>query len=359
MGEFEAYRIIGLHFLTFSLALCVSFYMVPIVRRIARTTGLLDRPDGRLKTQNEPMPYLGGLAIYLGFLVSLGLTAEFKHEVLGILLAATLVLLLGLIDDIGGIAPGPKVIGQVVAVCVLIKSGIWVQIAAFPVWLDIALTVIAIIAISNALNVIDIMDGLAAGVAVVAALIFFVVGLSSNNHVMATMAIALAGSIIGFLRHNFPPASIYMGDAGSLFLGFMLGALAVNGQYTATHDIGLLAPILILGIPIFDTLLVMVIRFRRGQPVYFGSSDHFALRLRKLRWSPRRVVLSTYAVGVALGGIALAVMHLPAYLAIAISGTTFLVMSGAGIWLASVRMHPTLQAGREVERSEAVPIDTK
>ena len=343
MGEIGQFNGLLLYFVTFGLALLVTLYMVPIVRQIALKTGLLDQPDGQLKTQNEPVPYLGGLAIYLGFLVSLGLTVEFKHEVLGILLAATLVLLLGLIDDIGGIAPGPKVIGQVVAVYVLIKSGIWVQIAAFPVWVDIALTAIAIIAISNALNVIDVMDGLAAGVAVVAALIFFVVGLSSGNHVMAAMAIALAGSIIGFLYHNFPPASIYMGDAGSLFLGFMLAALAVNGEYTVTHDIGLLAPILILGIPIFDTLLVMVIRFRRGKPLYFGSPDHFALRLRKLRWSPRRVVLSTYAVAVALGGIALAVMHLSVHIAIMISGTTFLVMTSVGIWLVRIQTHPESQ----------------
>ena len=319
--------------------LLVSFYMVPIVRQIALKTGLLDRPDGRLKVQNHPIPYLGGIAIYLGVLVSLSLTVDFQQEVLGMLLAATLILLLGLIDDIGGIAPGPKVIGQVVAVYVLIKSGIWIQIADFPVWVNIALTAIAIIAISNALNVIDIMDGLAAGVAVVAALIFFVVGLGSGNHVMAAMAIALAGSLIGFLYHNFPPASIYMGDAGSLFLGFMLAALAVNGQYTATHDIGLLAPILILGIPIFDTLLVMAIRFRRGKPVYFGSPDHFALRLRALRWSSRRVVLSTYAVAVALGSIALAVMHLPVHIAIIMSGTTFLVITGAGIWLVRIQTH--------------------
>jgi UDP-GlcNAc:undecaprenyl-phosphate GlcNAc-1-phosphate transferase len=191
--------------------------------------------------------------------------------------------------------------------------------------------------------VIDVMDGLAGGVALIAALCFFVVGLGSDNHVMASMAIALTGSIIGFLYHNFPPASIYMGDAGSLFLGFMLAALAVNGQYTATHDIGLLAPILILGIPIFDVLLVMAIRFRRGKPVYFGSPDHFALRLRKLRWSPRRVVLSTYAVAVALGVIALVVMHRPVHIAIMMSGITFLVITGVGIWLVRIQTHPEPQ----------------
>tara|TARA_B100000315_G_scaffold255021_1_gene297336 strand:+ start:3743 stop:4774 length:1032 start_codon:yes stop_codon:yes gene_type:complete len=339
MGEVGQFNGLLLYFVTFSLALVVSLYMVPIVRRIASTTGLLDKPDGRLKTQNEPMPYLGGLAIYLGFLVSLGLTVEFRHEVVGILLAATLILLLGLLDDIGGIAPGPKVIGQIIAVCVLIKSGIWVQIAIFPVWLDIVITVIAIIAISNAVNVIDVMDGLAGGVSLIAALSFFVVGLISENYVMATMAVALAGSIVGFLYHNFPPASIYMGDAGSLFLGFMLGALAINGQYVATHDIGLLAPIFILGIPIFDTLLVMVIRFRRGDPVYFGSADHFAIRLQKLRWSSKRIVFSTYAVAIALGCTALSIIYLSGYFAILISGITFLVIMGVGIWFIRIEIH--------------------
>ena len=152
MGEMAEHLGIWLYLVAFGLALLVSFYMVPIVQQIALKTGLLDRPDGRLKTQNQPVPYLGGIAIYLGFLVSLSLTVDFQQDVLGMLLPATLVLLLGLIDDLGGIAPGPKMIGQFIAVCVLIKSGVWVQISALPVWVNILLTVIVIVAISNALN---------------------------------------------------------------------------------------------------------------------------------------------------------------------------------------------------------------
>lgn len=333
-----------LYLVTFGLALLVSFYMVSIVRQIALKTGLLDRPDGLLKTQKQPVPYLGGIAIYLGFLVSLSLTVDFQQEVLAMLLPATLVLLLGLIDDIGGIAPGPKLIGQFIAVCVLIKSGIWVQISALPVWADILLTVIVIIAMSNAMNVIDVTDGLAGGIAVIAAMMFFVVALHNDNHVMAMMAVAVAGSVVGFLRHNFPPASIYMGDAGSLFLGFMLGALAINGQYTGIHSMGLVTPILILGIPVFDTVLVMVIRALNGHPVYFGSPDHFAVRLRQLAWSVRRVVVSSYAVAIVLGGIALAIMYAPLRVAVTLTvvATIFLVV--VGVWLSRVPMQRGVQA---------------
>ena len=344
MGDMTEHLGLWLYLVTFGLALLVSFYMVPIVRQIALKTGLLDRPDGQLKTQSQPVPYLGGLAIYLGFLVSLSLTVDFQQEVLGMLLPATLVLLLGLIDDIGGIAPGPKMIGQFVAVCVLIKSGIWVQISALPMWVDILLTAIVIIAISNALNVIDVMDGLAGGITVIAAMLFFVVALHNNNHVMAMMAVAIAGSVVGFLRHNFPPATIYMGDAGSLFLGFMLGALAVNGQYTDIHGMGLVTPMLILGIPIFDTLLVMAVRAVNGHPVYFGSPDHFALRLRRLAWSVKGIVISSYTVAIVLGGMALAIMYAPLHIAMVLTAVATIFLMAVGVWLFRIPKQQDVQA---------------
>src|SRR5881296_3998344 len=300
-----------LYTLTFVLALLLALYGVPLARRAALQFNIVDRPDGRLKLQAEPVPYFGGLAVYLAFLISLALTFEFREEALGVILGGTLVVMLGLIDDFGVLKPWPKLIGQLIAVFVLIRSGIRIEIAALPDWLDLLLTVLWMVGIINAVNIIDVMDGLAGGVSVIACIWLFVVAAVNHDALVAVMTSALAGSLVGFLRYNFYPAKIYLGDAGSLFLGLMLGAFAMVGKYTAVHPVAVLAPVLILGVPVFDTLFVMYVRRLRGLPMFLGSLDHFAPRLRQLRLSVHQVVGASYGASVALGGAALAMMVMP------------------------------------------------
>src|SRR5216117_495249 len=213
--------------LTFGLALLLSLYSVPMARRAALQFNVVDRPDGRLKHQAEPVPYFGGLAVYVAFLISLALTFDFRQEVLGLVLGGTLMVMLGLIDDFGVLQPWPKLIGQLIAVFVLIRSGIRIEIAAFPDWLDLLLTVMWMIGIINAVNIIDVMDGLAGGVSVIACLWLFFVALVSPDATVAVMLAALAGSLVGFLRYHLPPAPFSLGAARSLFVGLMLGALAL------------------------------------------------------------------------------------------------------------------------------------
>jgi len=165
-------------------------------------------------------------------------------------------------------------------------------------------------AITNAFNLIDIMDGLASGVGAIAALILVVVNYRSGRELIVPLSIALAGSLLGFLRYNFRPAKIYLGDAGSLFIGLMLAALSMNGAYTRESLFGAVAPILILGVPVFDMLLVMYLRFCRGLPIMQGSPDHFALRLRKWRLSVEQTVIASYAAAAVLGIIALLVTRI-------------------------------------------------
>ncbi len=306
--------------LTFGLAFLLALYGVPLARQAALKYGIVDSPDGRLKHQPEPVPYLGGLAIYLAFLVSLGLTFDFRQDVLGIVLGATLVLLLGLIDDFGVLSPGTKLVGQLLAVFVLIKSGIRVEIAALPEWMDLALTVLWMLAIINAFNLLDIMDGLSAGVALVSTVFLLAVALLAGDRTLAFMLTALAGSLLGFLRYNFHRATIYMGDAGALFLGLMLGALSMIGQYRGSHPVVLLSPALILGLPLFDLLFVMAARLRLGLPVFRGSPDHLALRLRHLGLSVPRVTVLAYACAGGLGLIAMAVMFVDEAAAIGLVG---------------------------------------
>src|SRR5207245_5297251 len=224
-----------LYFLTVVLALLLALYGVPVARRAALQFNVVDRPDGRLKHQAEPVLYFGGLAVYLAFLISLALTIEFRQDVLGLILGGTLMVMLGLIDDFGVLKPWPKLVGQLIAVFVLIRSGIRIEIAAFPEWLDLLLTVLWMIGIINAFNIIDVMDGLAGGVGVIACAWLFVVALVNQDAMVAMVLAALAGSLIGFLRYNVHPAKIYLGDTGSLFLGLMLGALAMLGKYRAVN----------------------------------------------------------------------------------------------------------------------------
>jgi UDP-GlcNAc:undecaprenyl-phosphate GlcNAc-1-phosphate transferase len=294
--------------LTFTLALLLALYGVPLARRAALKYGIVDRPDGHLKHQREAIPYLGGLAIYLAFLVSLAFTFEFRQDVLGIILAGTLMVMLGLIDDFGVLSVGTKLLGQLLAIFVLIKSGIRIEIAAFPEWLDLLLTVIWMLGLTNAFNLLDIMDGLAAGVGLICTSFLLVVSLLNDNLTIAFMVTALAGSLLGFLRYNFPPARIYMGDCGALFIGMMVGALSMIGQYGGRHQVALLTPLFILGVPIFDTLFVMYVRASRGLPVLKGSSDHLVLRLKRWGMGVPHIVTVMYVASVGMGAIGLAIM---------------------------------------------------
>lgn len=327
-----------LYLLTFVLALLLALYGVPLARRAAVQFNIVDRPDGRLKQQAAPVPYFGGLAVYLAFLISLALTFEFRQDVLGVVLAGTLMVMMGLIDDFGVLTPGPKLIGQLVAVFVLIKSGIRIEIAAFPDWLDLLLTVVWMIGIINAFNIIDVMDGLAGGVGVIACLWLFIVAVLNQDAMVAVMLAALAGSLVGFLRYNVHPASIYLGDTGSLFVGLMLGALAMIGKYTAVNPVAVVAPVLILGIPVFDTLFVMYIRWMRGVPVFWGSPDHFALRMRRWSLSVPQVAVISYAAALLLGGTGLLLMFVSLEVAAGLVGTAAVLAFVAAFWLKRVDM---------------------
>ncbi len=301
-----------IHLLTFALSFLFCLRLTPIFREAALKFGIMDNPQGSLKKQTEPVPYLGGLAVYLSFLLTIGLTYQYSREVLGILLAGAIIVILGLIDDLGVLSPRVKLLGQCIAAGVLVKASIFIKLAVFPEWLAILLTILWVVAITNAFNLIDIMDGLASGVGAIAALVLVVVNYQSGRELVVPLSAALAGSLLGFLRYNFRPARIYLGDAGSLFIGLMLASLSMNGAYTRTSLLGAVAPVLILGVPIFDMLLVMYIRFRRGIPIMQGSPDHFALRLRMWRLSVEQTVILSYLAAALMGATALILIRVDA-----------------------------------------------
>jgi len=291
--------------LTCVIAFLLSLYGVPIARQAALKYHIVDAPDGRLKQQREPVPYFGGLAIYLAFLMSLAFTFEFRQDVLGIILSGTIIVMLGLIDDFGVLTPGTKLAGQLLTVFVLIKSGVRIEIVALPDWLDVTLTVLWMVGLINAFNLLDIMDGLSAGVGAVSASCLLVVAVWQGDQTIAFMLAALIGSLLGFLRYNWQPAKIYMGDTGAMFIGLLLGAMTMIERYPSDHPFSLLTPVFILGIPIFDTLFVMYIRYQRGLPMFWGSPDHIAIRLRHWGMSVPQVVGASYVATACLGAIGL------------------------------------------------------
>jgi len=290
---------------TFLLAFLLSSYLTPLCRQAALKFGIMDKPDSLLKKQTEPVPYLGGLAVYLSFLLTTALIYQYSREVLGILLAGAIIVILGLIDDLGVLSPKVKLLGQFIAAAVLVKASIYIKLSILPPWLAMVLTILWVMAITNALNLIDIMDGLASGVGGIAAIFLVVINFQSGREFIVPLSIALAGSLVGFLRYNFRPAKIYLGDTGSLFIGLMLAALSMNGSYTRFSLLGSVAPIFILGVPIFDMLLVIYLRLRRGNPIMQGSPDHYALRLRKWRLNVGQTVVLSYVAAVILGGLGL------------------------------------------------------
>lgn len=318
--------------------MALSLYFTPLIRKAAIRLQILDKPDGNLKLQKESVPYLGGLAVSLSFLICLSLTFEFNKEVLGILLAGSVIIILGLIDDFGVLTPKIKLLGQAVSALVLIKSGIYIKLVFLQPAIAIPLSFLWLIAIINAFNLIDIMDGLSTGVAFIAALFLFIVAVINERFLIAVLTSALAGSLLGFLKYNFKPAKIYLGDTGSMFIGLVLGALAMIGSYTTHNNLACIAPVIILGVPIFDTLLVIYIRLKRRMSILKGSPDHFALRLRKWKLSVPQTVILSYAISVFLGINAIVIMFVNDKIAFNIVGILIILALISGYFLKKVDM---------------------
>ena len=325
--------------LGFLLAYALARVGTPMAREAAQRFGVVDAPDGRLKNHSEPVAYLGGLAVFTSFLLSLGMTFDFDHELLALVLASTIVAAVGLIDDFGVLTPKPKMLGQIVAVFVLLKAGVILQLVFLPWWARYLITIVWLLGITNAFNLLDIMDGLASGVGFIAGTFLLVVAVLNGRWVVAAFTVALLGALVGFLRFNFPPASIYLGDCGSLFIGLALGALAMVMDYTSHSFLVFLAPLYILALPLVDTVYVTVLRLRAGRRIYHGSPDHFPLRLRRrLGGSTARTVLVIYAAGVVLGCLGLLTTVLEPVATAVMTAVVAVLVVSALVWLARVPM---------------------
>lgn len=263
------------------LAFLLSLYLAPILIRAALRYGIVDHPKPPLKEHREPTPYLGGLVVFAAFLGALALTFPFDARVLAILLAASLVVSVGLIDDLGTLTPKDKLLGQLIAAIVLVKAGVVVEIAAVPSPVDELVSVLWLVTCMNAFNIVDVSDGLSTTAGAVGATGALTVAILNREPVVAAMSACLLGACLGFLRVNWQPARMYLGDTGSMFLGAVLGALAMVGRYSESNVVSSwFVPLVLCGIPLFDLTLVVIARTLAGRKVWLGSPDHFAVRLR-------------------------------------------------------------------------------
>jgi UDP-GlcNAc:undecaprenyl-phosphate GlcNAc-1-phosphate transferase len=298
---------VAVYMLIFASALAMAVGGTPVVRRVALRLGVIDRPSAR-KIHVNPVPLLGGMAIYGAFIAALLLFGNrFRlQELLSILIGASLMSFLGLWDDRRSLNPVLKLIGQVLAASLLVLTG--VHIGTFP-WeaVNVVVTVGWVLVITNAMNLLDNMDGLSGGVGAVAAIFFLLLAAMNDQYLVGALSAALVGACLGFLVYNFNPASIFMGDAGSLFLGFVLAAVGIKLRFPAGVEIVTwMVPVLILGLPLFDTTLVVVSRLRRGfNPLTTPGKDHVSHRLVAMGYTRREAVLICYLICTGLGVLAL------------------------------------------------------
>jgi UDP-GlcNAc:undecaprenyl-phosphate GlcNAc-1-phosphate transferase len=301
-------------------ALAIVLALSPAVGRVARVLGAVDRPERRRLNQ-IPVPRLGGIALFLGILVPALAFLPLGDESRGLLLGAAVATTVGAVDDVRGLVWWQKLGGQVTAAAIPTAFGIWVDrftfpfltdpYATLPAWVGVPATILWIVALMNMVNFLDGLDGLAAGVCGISGATFAVIALSLGKPSAAIMAAIVCGACVGFLRHNFYPARIFMGDSGALLLGFVLATLAVQGLLKTAATVALFFPLIVLAVPIIDTSFVVVRRLKHGEKVYAPDQAHLHHRFLRRGYSQRRAALTMWAWCATLAAAALATRFIP------------------------------------------------
>lgn len=326
--------------LTFLAALVAALIFIPLVKLLAKKTGAMDAPDAR-KVHKEPIPRIGGIGIYGAFMVSFialtdfgAIPEEVSSGLIGLMIGATVLIVIGLIDDYTDLPAKVKLLGQIAAACIaVIGFDVRIEFLTNPFgdylyteFLAIPMTVFWMVGLTNTVNLIDGLDGLAAGVATLASMTIFIVALQDDVLVVASFTAALAGAAIGFLKYNFNPASIFMGDTGSMFLGYMLAGISVIGAVKSTATIALIVPILALGVPIMDTSFAIIRRYRGGVPIFKPDKGHLHHRLLDMGFTQRQAVLLMYVISAILGFSAVLLNQVSGKAAVAIVAVVVLAV---------------------------------
>jgi UDP-GlcNAc:undecaprenyl-phosphate GlcNAc-1-phosphate transferase len=333
-----------IHLLAGLLALGLATVMTPVAGRIAGRIGLVAYPK-RDRWHRTPTPMLGGIAIFLGsvplvVLIAEAVSAHMLDRFAALLMGAVLIFTLGLIDDIKPLPPYAKLLGQIVAACVLVAS---LPIGRYLPWsvLMVPVMIFWIVAVTNAFNLLDNMDGLSAGIGAIVSGTLFVFNFIQGDHQTALLCIVVAGACGGFLIFNFNPARIFMGDSGSLLIGYLLSGIVVLGAAKAGSELALtlLVPVGVMALPILDTTLVTIVRSLHHRPISMGGRDHLSHRLVALGLNERSAVLVLYAVSVLFGGLAIASNYVSGPVTLLLGSLLVLGIGFFGIYLGQVRIY--------------------
>lgn len=336
--------------LSAAVAFGLAYLMTPPVKRFAELLGAVDQPSER-RINKVPIPRMGGLAIFLGFTLAVLLFGDLSNQLTGILLGAVIIAVLGAVDDIVSLSPWAKLLGQLAAALVAIRFGVVFdaisnpnflsETTTIPIgWLSVPLTVLWIVACTNAVNLIDGLDGLAVGVSTISSLTMLVVSLIVSEPMVSVLLAALCGACLGFMPYNLNPAKIFMGDVGSQFLGFVLSTASIVGLFKFHAIITFLVPLMALAVPLADTTFAFFRRILRGQSPFHPDKGHFHHRLLAMGMSQKQVVAVLYGVSAILGLIAVLLTGRSPLLRIACLALSFGV--AVTVWLYVFRKNPHL-----------------
>lgn len=305
------------NFIAFISAVIISFIMTPPARRLAIKVGAMDVPKEPRKIHNKPMPYFGGLAIYISIMACMFVYMPHNATNLYIMAGATIIVLTGIVDDMYDMPAKVKLLMQIVAALVAIKGGVQIHFITNPLsetgmsyllsWLSYPLTLFWLVGITNTINLIDGLDGLASGVASIAATTLLFTTSKMGHDFIVTQCAIIAGASLGFLPFNFNPAKIFMGDTGALLLGYMLAVTSVMGMVKSVAAVALAVPVFALGLPIFDTAFAIIRRFINKKPIMQADKEHLHHRLMKSGLNQRQTVLIMYFISMMLGIVAITI----------------------------------------------------
>jgi len=303
----------------FLVALAVVLVLTPAVGRVARVLGVVDEPDEKRRVHLLAVPRLGGLALFLGLFVPALAFLELTPAYRGILLGAALATTVGIVDDFRGLPWWTKLAGQLGAAGIAVQAGVTIDRFTFPLvgvhalpdWVAVLASLFWIVAIMNMVNFLDGLDGLAAGVCAIAGGTFAVIALSLGRPNAAVLSAIVAGACLGFLRHNFYPARIFMGDSGSMLLGFVLATVAIEGTLKTAATVALFLPLFVLAVPIIDTSFVVARRLKHGERVFAPDQAHLHHRFIRRGFSQTQTVSYLWGWCAVLAGAALATRFIP------------------------------------------------
>lgn len=353
--------------LAFAVSLLVAYVMTPPVKRFAEKVGAIDVPKDNRRVHDHPIPRMGGLAIFIGFVLSLIFFVPMSTKVLGLLVGSVIIAVMGGVDDIVSLNPWVKLAGQIVAALVAIRCGLVFDVISNPNifaeetyieigWLSIPLTMLWIVGCTNAVNLIDGLDGLAVGVSAISSMTMLIVSLFVSEPVVSIILAALTGACLGFMPYNLNPAKIFMGDVGSQLLGFVLSTASIMGLFKLHAIITFFVPLLALALPLADTIFAFFRRILHGQSPFKADKGHFHHRLLAMGLNQKQVVAVLYGISAVLG--LLAVLMAGDSMAVKIICLVAAFIISLGIWLKVFTNNPNLREHHAEEHKAETPAES-